>query len=129
MTVMTKKTIAAACLTLMAAASVQAQEQAQLAGGARLKLDKEGLALLDAAGRQRAMLPLRAKQLDQRSTGGRGIALVLDAGSGHVLPLRFDAVQGTLTAQGALPSQSFGVESACLFRDRQGLDFAFIAAK
>lgn len=95
------------------------------AGDAQLRLDKTALVLLDGAGRQVIELPLRAKQLDARP----GLALVIDSATQHVQPVRVDAARGALERMATLPVQNFGVESACLFRDRQGLDFAFIAGK
>ncbi|UUZ49960.1 hypothetical protein LP420_07575 [Massilia sp. B-10] len=92
------------------------------AGDAQLRLDKTALVLLDGAGKQVIELPLRAKQLDVRP----GLALVIDSATQHVQPVRVDAARGALERMATLPVQNFGVESACLFRDRQGLDFAFI---
>lgn len=122
---------AAVLLCLVAGGMVQAQEQERLAlpGGARLVLDKKALALVDAAGKQRASLPMRAGQLDARSANGRGLAIVVDSSTQHILPIRLDLQRGELAPMAPLPVTSFGVESACLFRDRQGLDFVFIAGK
>jgi 3-phytase len=109
--------IFAAALTLLPGA--QAQQQVPL------KLDKQSLSLLDRSGKPRVSLPMRAEQLDFRP----GIAVVLDAATQHARLFRFDAGAGTLVAAGVLPVQSFGIESLCLFRDRQGLDHLFLAGK
>lgn len=99
--------------------------QCALAADGAVRLDKKALVLLDAAGKQVVELPIRAKQLDVRP----GIALVIDSATQHVQPVRVDSTTGVLTRLAVFPAQNFGVESACLFRDRQGLDFAFIAGK
>lgn len=119
---MKKITIAALCVLAGAAC---AQEQVAVAGGGALKLDKTTLALVDAAGKQRAALPMRAEQLDARP----GLAIVVDSASQHIQPIRVDAARGELTRLPVLPVTAFGVESACLFRDQQGLDHVFIAGK
>ncbi|SHH13241.1 phytase [Massilia sp. CF038] len=99
--------------------------QCALAQTAKLRLDKKALVLLDASGKQVIELPMRAKQLDARP----GIAIVIDSATQHVQPVRVDSARGELVRMAPLPVLNFGVESACLFRDRQGLDFVFIAAK
>ncbi|MES2322664.1 MAG: phytase [Pseudomonadota bacterium] len=90
-----------------------------------LKLDKKSLVLLDRTGAPRASLPMRAEQLDSRP----GIAVVLDAATQHARLFRVDLDALTLAPLAPLPVQAFGVESLCLFRDRQGLDFLFVAGK
>lgn len=118
-----KVTISILLGTLAGAAC--AQEQVAIAGGGSLKLDKKSLALVDAAGKARARLPMRAEQLDARP----GLAIVVDAATQHVQPIRVDLARGELTRLAPLPVAAFGVESACLFRDQQGLDHVFIAGK
>ncbi|MES2014982.1 MAG: phytase [Pseudomonadota bacterium] len=120
----TIKTLALLCA--LAGANAQALE---LAGGGRLELGKKALVLFDAAGRERATLPIRAQQLDARAVNGAGLALVRDAAIQHARLIRFDATRGTLEPLAVLPVQSFGVESLCLFRDQQGLDQIFVAGK
>ncbi len=95
------------------------------AADSSLRLGKQALVLLNDAGQPVSELPMRAKQLDVRP----GLALVIDSATGHVQPVRVDAAGGALHRMAPLPVQAFGVESACLFRDRQGIDFAFIAGK
>lgn len=117
------KTLIVMCA--LASSVAQAQESVALAGGARLELSKKALTLVDAAGRQRASLPMRAEQLDARA----GLAVVLDASIQHARLIRVDAVGGTLVPLAVLPVQSFGVESLCLFRDQQNIDHLFVAGK
>lgn len=117
------------CLMAAATSAVHARESAPLGGGARLELGEQGLALIDRAGNKRATLALRAEQLDTRAVNGSGLAVVLDKATQHAQLIRFDAARGTLVALAPLPQQSFGVESLCLFRDRQGIDQLFIAGK
>ena len=111
--------IFAAVLSLLCGAQAQTQQQAGL------RLDKKSLSLLDKAGTPQVSLPMRAKQLDSRP----GIAVVLDSATQHARLFRVDRAAGTLVPAGPLPVQAFGVESLCLFRDRQGLDYLFVAGK
>ncbi len=120
---------AAALLCTVASLQAQAGESVALDGGSRLELNKQALSLVDRNGKVRATLPMRASQLDVRATAGAGLAVVLDAATQHAQLLRFDAAGGTLTALAPLPAQSFGVETLCLFRDRQRIDQLFIAGK
>lgn len=109
----------------LAASVAQAQESVALTGGGRLELSKKALTLVDGAGKQRAMLPMRAEQLDART----GLAVVLDASIQHARLIRVDAARGTLEPLAVLPVQAFGVESLCLFRDQQNIDHLFVAGK
>ncbi|NHZ95946.1 phytase [Massilia sp. CCM 8734] len=120
---------AAASLCLLAGATAHGADRIALDGGGWLSLDKHALQLTDAAGKELARLPMRAKQLDARTTNGSGIAVVLDADTQHALPIRVDAGRGELARLAPLPQQPFGLEGLCLFRDQQGLDFLFVAAK
>lgn len=106
-----------------------AAETVRLAGGGRLELGQKELTLFDAAGRQRASLVLRAEQLDARSMAGSGLAVVRDSATQGAQLIRFDVSAGTLTPMVPLPQHSFGVDSLCLFRDRQALDHLFVMAK
>ncbi len=126
---MKKTMMCAALLLCMASTAVRGAEVATLGGGARLELSKKGLTLIDGGGIVRASLPMRASQLDVRATGGAGLAVVLDSATQHAQLLRFDAARGTLAALAPLPVQAFGVESLCLFRDRQQIDQLFIAGR
>ena len=107
----------------------QAEERAALPDGGWLSVDKQGLHLLDAKGRERARLALRAKQLDTRPQGERVLAVVMDANSEHVLPVLVDLKAGTLTAQTPFPAPPFGIEASCLYRDAQQIDHLFVVGK
>jgi 3-phytase len=126
-----KKTMMSAAALLWAASCLPAHaaETAKLDNGSRLELNKKGLALLDRAGKVQASLPMRASQLDVRAVNGAGLVVVLDSATQHAQLLRVDAARATLTVVGPLPVQAFGVESLCLFRDRQQIDQLFIAGK
>jgi 3-phytase len=118
--------IATAC----ALATTSQAGAATLPDGQQLLLGKTGLRLLDSAGRERASLPLRGKYLDQRSDGpGAALAVVLDADTQAVRPVRVDLARGTLTMSPALTEPAFSVEALCLYRDGQGLAHAFIVGK
>ncbi|NHZ89105.1 phytase [Massilia sp. CCM 8733] len=125
-------TRAAALLCILAGTAVHsahAADRIALDGGGWLSLDRQALQLTDAAGKELARLPMRARQLDVRTTKGSGIAVVLDADTQHALPIRVDVRRGELARMAPLPQQPFGLEGLCLFRDQQGLDFLFVAAK
>ncbi|SFM27219.1 phytase [Rugamonas rubra] len=110
-------------------ATARAQELAALPDGGWLTLDKHGLHLLDAAGKERAALPMRAKQLDIRSHADGALAMVLDANTNRAQIIIADTKAGQLRPQAQLPAPSHGIESACLFRDAQQLDHLFLIAK
>ena len=119
-----------ACLAMAgAASSAHAASKVALAGGGWLALDKKGLQLHDASGKTLATVAMRAKQLDLRAAGGKGLAVVLDGETQHVLALRIDLQRAELTRMPTLPTMAFGVESLCLFRDQQDFDHLFIAGK
>lgn len=94
-----------------------------------LALDKSALRLVDAAGVERASLPVRGRQVDVRSAGGLSLAIVIDANAERVIPVRADGNAGTLAALPPLPETGFGIEAACLYRDAQQLTYAFLADK
>ncbi|NHZ78616.1 phytase [Massilia sp. CCM 8695] len=129
MTMQKHLTRAAAWLCILASTAAQSADRIALDGGGWLALDKHALQLTDAAGKELARLPMRARQLDARTTSGSGIAVVLDADTQHALPIRVDIQRAELTRLAPLPQQPFGVEGLCLFRDQQGLDFLFVAAR
>lgn len=114
---------------IVPAALDKTDELAALPGGAWLALDKRGLRLVGADGRERATLALRGEQLDLRPMEGGALAIVIDANAERLLPVRVDTRAGTLTALPALPETGFGIEAACLYRDAQGLDHVFLAGK
>jgi 3-phytase len=107
----------------------KAQELAALPDGAWLALDKQALRLFDANGKQLAKLPMRAKHLDTRSHAQGALALVLDADTQRALPVLVDLKAGTLQAQAAFPMPTFAVETICLYRDAQQLDYLFLVGK
>ncbi|MEV4781832.1 phytase [Burkholderia sp. LMU1-1-1.1] len=111
--------------------AAKASELAALPDGGWLAIDKQGLRLLDAAGKERARLAVRAKQLDLRPLGPNGdvLAVVLDANAEHVLPVLVDLKAGTLSAQTPFPAPPFGIESSCLYRDAQRIDHLFMIGK
>lgn len=111
--------------------AAKASELAALPDGGWLAIDKQALRLLDAAGKERAHLAVRAKQLDLRPQGPNGgvLAVVLDANAEHVLPVVVDLKAGTLAAQKPFPAPPFGIESSCLYRDAQRIDHLFMIGK
>ena len=135
---MTMKTIAGLVLAAfcgVAAAgptpglTAKARELAALPDGGWLTLDKAGLHLLDAAGKERAVLAMRARQLDMRPVAGGVLAVVLDANAERAVPVAVDLRAGTLQAKGPLPAPAFGIEAACLYRDAQQLAHLFLIGK
>ena len=100
-----------------------ANELAALPGGGWLALDKHALRLVDGSGNERASVAVRGRQFDVRD----GLALVVDANAERAVPVRIDA-KG-LHALPPLPETGFGIEAACLYRDAQHLDHAFLIAK
>jgi myo-inositol-hexaphosphate 3-phosphohydrolase len=109
--------------------AAKASELAMLPDGGWLSLDKQGLHLLDASGKERARLKVRAKHLDLRPQGNGAIAVVMDANAEQVLPVRVDLQAGALAAQAPFPAPPFGIEAACLYRDAQQIDHLFMIAK
>jgi 3-phytase len=122
--------LAAPAMAQQAPATVaSASDLAALPGGAWLALDKRGLRLVGPDGAERASVTLRARQLDLRSDAGGTLALIVDANAERALPVLADTQAGTLRAQAPLPETGFGIEAACLYRDAQHLDHAFLVAK
>lgn len=116
--------LAAAAATL---ASQPDPDRMPLSGGGALVLTRRDVQLLDPRGVPLARWTVRGEQLDARaSDGAQGIALVIDKNAERVVPLRFDAGGGTLTALEALPAPRRGVAASCLYRDAQGLLHAFV---
>jgi len=108
------------------AALNQAEEVAALPGGGWLALDKRALRLIGADGSERASLALRGERLDLRATDGGALAIVLDSNAERAQPVQVDLKTGALTALPQLPETGFGLEAACMYRDAQGLDYAFL---
>ncbi|MBP1204539.1 myo-inositol-hexaphosphate 3-phosphohydrolase [Duganella sp. 1411] len=111
--------------------AAKAGELAALPDGGWLSIDRQGLHLLDAAGNERARLPVRAKQLDTRAQAKNGgvLAVVMDANNEHVVPVLVDLAAGTLSAQAPFPAPPFGIEASCLYRDAQQIDHVFMIGK
>lgn len=109
--------------------SAHAHELAALPGGGWLSIDKTALRLLDANGKERAHLAVRAKHLDTRPQGANVLALIVDANKEQAVPVLVDVRAGTLSAQAPFPAPAFGIESACLYRDAQQLDHLYLIAK
>jgi len=109
--------------------AAKASELAALPDGGWLSIDKQGMHLLDAGGKQRAKLKVRAKHLDLRPAGGGALAVVLDSNAEQVLPVLVDWQAGTLAAQPPFPAPPFGIDAACLYRDPQQIDHLFVIGK
>ena len=130
MTNNTKLTSLAALLTaVLAITPAHGADTIALGGGSKLQLDKKTLSLIDATGRVRASVPMRAEQLDARMSGNSGLAVVRDSATQHARLLAVDTGAGTLADLPPLGAQAFGVDALCLFRDRQGIDQLFLAGK
>ncbi len=123
-TITTFKRIALSLACVLLCASVQADEQLPLAGGASVVLKKNVLVLVGPDGKTRASLPLRAEQLDVRGT----LALVRDSSTQQALPVRIDLQAGSLTPMAPIAA-AFGAESVCLFQDQQGIAQVVVAGK
>ncbi|MBB2487855.1 phytase [Mitsuaria sp. WAJ17] len=93
------------------------------AGETTLTLDKGGLHLLDAQGRELDRHVVRAKRWDQRGEGEDRVAVLLDADRSRPLLAR---VRGGRLQVHALPVPDFEVEALCLHRDPQGLLHLFL---
>jgi myo-inositol-hexaphosphate 3-phosphohydrolase len=125
----------ASCGTLAHAAAelpglaAKAGELAAMPDGGWLSVDKQGLHLLDAGGKERARLKVRAKHLDLRSQGSGALAVVLDANAEQVLPVLVDWQAGTLAAQAPFPTPPFGIDATCMYRDAQQIDHLFVIGK
>lgn len=110
---------------LACALPASAAETVALPGGAALALDKQGLHLLAADGAERATIALRGRHLDYRN----GTALVVDANTERAMAVSVDTAAGTLTTAAILDGAAIAPEATCLYRDGQGLLYAFLAGK
>ena len=106
-----------------------AEELARLPGGGWLALDKHGLGLFDAGGRELDRVTVRAKQLDTRIDGNTVLAVFLDADTQRPLPVTVDLLAGKLVRLAPFPEPTFSVEASCLYRDAQQLTHLFLIAK
>ena len=109
--------------TALAAALLAASTVGALAADRALTLDKNGLHLLDAQGRELDRHAVRAKRWDQRGEGSERVAVLLDADRSRPLLAR---VRGDRLAVHELPAPDFEVEALCLHRDPQGLLHLFL---
>lgn len=110
---------------LACALPATAGETVALPGGATLALDKQGLYLRNADGTERAKIALRGRHLDYRD----GMALVVDANTERAMTVAVDAAAGSLSTGAVLDGAAVAPEAACLYRDAQGLLYAFLAGK
>ena len=117
---------AAAAAPSVPAALDKAEEIAALPGGGWLALDKRALRLFEADGSERASLAMRGERLDLRPVDGGALAVVIDSNAERAQPVRVDLKAGTLNALAPLPETGFGLEAACMYRDAQQLDYAFL---
>ncbi|MBL8329727.1 MAG: phytase [Rubrivivax sp.] len=106
-----------------------AQEVAPLAAGQRLELRKDALALVGPDGRTRALLSLRGKQLDARSSPQGNQAVLLDANTETVLRVAVDVGAAVMRPLPPVPATVGSIDALCLLRDRQQLLHAFIVGK
>lgn len=120
---------AAATPATLPGLAAKASELAALPDGGWLSLDKQGLHLLDAGGKERTRFKVRGKHLDLRPQAGGALAVVLDSSAEHIVPVLVDLQAGTLTAQKPFPAPPFGIDAACLYRDAQQIDHLFVVGK
>ncbi|OBV38836.1 3-phytase [Janthinobacterium psychrotolerans] len=107
----------------------QADDLVRLPGGGWLALDKHGLHLFDAKGREQDSIAVRAKQLDTRIDGKQVLAVFLEADTQRPVPVTVDLQAGKLTRLAPFPDATFSVEASCLYRDAQRLDHLFLIGK
>jgi len=88
-----------------------------------LKLDKQGLLLLDSQGRELDRVTVRAKRWDQRELPDGLLAVVLDTDRGRPLLVRARAQRLQVSV---LEVPDFEVDALCLYRDPQGLMQLFL---
>lgn len=92
-------------------------------------LDKQGLRLLDAQGKERSKVSLRAKHLDARPHADGMLAVFTDADTQKTHAYVADQKTGQLRLQASMASPDFSLESMCLYRDAQQLDHVFLVGK
>ncbi|MFZ6712459.1 phytase [Undibacterium sp. TC9W] len=107
----------------------KAQEIIALPDGGWLTLDKQGVRLLDAQGKERSKVSLRAKHLDARPHADGMLAVFTDADTQKTHAYVADQKTGQLRLQTSMPSPDFSLESICLYRDAQQLDHVFLIGK
>ncbi|MES2039753.1 MAG: phytase [Pseudomonadota bacterium] len=119
----------ASAASLPPAAVGRAQDIVTLADGGWLTLDKQGVRLLDAAGKERSKVSLRAKHLDVRPHADGMLAVFTDADTQKTFAYVADLKTGQLRLQATMASPDFSLESMCLYRDAQQLDHVFLIGK
>ncbi|MFZ6780636.1 phytase [Undibacterium sp. Ji83W] len=107
----------------------KAQEIIALPDGGWLTLDKQGVRLLDAQGKERSKVSLRAKHLDARPHADGMLAVFTDADTQKTYVYVADQKTGQLRLQASMASPDFSLESMCLYRDAQQLDHVFLIGK
>lgn len=107
----------------------KAQEIIAIPDGGWLMLDKQGLRLLDAQGKERSKVSLRAKHLDARPHADGMLAVFTDADTQKTHAYVADQKTGQLRLQASMASPDFSLESMCLYRDAQQLDHVFLIGK
>lgn len=107
----------------------KAQEIVALPDGGWLTLDKQGVRLLDAQGKERSKVSLRAKHLDARPHADGMLAVFTDADTQKTYAYVADTKAGQLRLQATMSSPEFSLESMCLYRDAQQLDHVFLIGK
>jgi 3-phytase len=107
----------------------KAAEIAALADGQWLVAGDDGLALLDAGGRERARLAFRVEYLDTRPLPQGVLVAILDANTQETLILTAHASSGELQVRHRIPSPALALEGLCLYRDAQRHDHLFLLGK
>jgi 3-phytase len=108
-----------------------AKEAINTPQGGWLSLEKKGLKLVSAEGKELASFPVRGKHLDARLLQGASekemIAVLLDSDANQPAIVRVGPK--TIEALPALPALAFSIESMCLYRDSQGHTQLFVIGK
>lgn len=108
-----------------------AKEAVNTPQGGWLSLEKKGLRLVSAEGKELASFSVRGKHLDARMLQGTSekelIAVLHDSDANQPAILRVGA--RTIEALPALPALAFSIESMCLYRDAQGHTQLFVIGK
>lgn len=115
--------------SLPPAVASRAQEIVALPEGGWLMLDKQGLRLLDATGKERSKVSLRAKHLDARPHPDGMLAVFMDADTQKIYAYVVNVKAGQMHLQTSMASPDFSLESLCLYRDAQQLDHVFLIGK
>lgn len=109
-----------------------AEESMALPGSAEggwLVVEPQTVRLLDATGRERDRLPVRAEHLDLRPSGNTRAARAVVFDSDHQQPLLLTIKDFRLQLAHRFEPVDYALEAMCLYRDGQGLDHLFMIAK